>query len=237
MSTTRHRSFPPRLVRALSIFLGCLLFIVFVAIFLVFLTDLIVVVRNSQFSQSGVTAQGIVVGVSGPGSGGKCHLSYAVQFTDRAGHVHTATISPCDLSAPSLSVGESITILYLPDNPTAILVATQLNGPGVQITTGFVIGLGCFDLILLASGIFWLLKASGLGGRGRPRSRQRLAGNHVIFALPTAGGHAQSEQGEQQQPASPPSREESAAPQATQAALFEPQDEQEELPRNPGPLM
>src|SRR5579863_1452236 len=88
MSTKRHRSFLPRLVHALNLLLSCLLFIVFVVILITFLTDLIVVVRNSQFSQSGIATQGIVIGVSGPGTGGKCHQSYTVQFTDRVGHAH-----------------------------------------------------------------------------------------------------------------------------------------------------
>jgi hypothetical protein len=45
---------------------------------------------------------------------------FSVRFTDQTGRVHTSTIKQCVFSSFTASVGDSVAIVYLPDDPTVI---------------------------------------------------------------------------------------------------------------------
>src|ERR1700680_333931 len=69
---------------------------------------------------SGIPAQATIVGSQAVTCGGKpSHpgFNYTVQFTDRAGQVHLATLHGCNVTLPSAS---SFPIIYLVNDPNTI---------------------------------------------------------------------------------------------------------------------
>lgn len=85
--------------------------------------------------------------------------SYDIRFTDNKGQTQVGNISECDFNwTGALSVGDSVPILYDPDDPTTIAIQTSL-------TTRL--------LIHLAIGAVWFILGAGLvilGLRYRRRS-------------------------------------------------------------------
>lgn len=77
-------------------------------------------IENTGLLRQGVAAQGVVVGeqsISCGKSGTRNTVS--VQFTDRTGQTYTSIFSQCEYDIDA-SPGESITILYLPNDPGVI---------------------------------------------------------------------------------------------------------------------
>ena len=68
----------------------------------------------------GVAAQGVIVNeqATSCGRSGTKNI-FSVQFTDQTGQAHTSTISQCDYDL-NASPGDSVTIVYLSDDPTTI---------------------------------------------------------------------------------------------------------------------
>ena len=98
----------------------------------------------------GVAAQGVIVGEQSAncveGSGNE--NTFSVQFTDHTGQVNTSPISQCDYSGFNASPGDSVTIVYLPDNPDTIAPPDGLLAT-VQGEQFMAILLGLSTLILL----------------------------------------------------------------------------------------
>ena len=105
----------------------------------------------------GVTTQGVITDVATVNcmrrSGGMGQ-EFSVQFTDRAGQVHTSTISQCDYSGFNASAGNSVVIVYLPDDPTMIAPPDGLL-THVQFDLIVTILCGLITLILLP---LWIRK-------------------------------------------------------------------------------
>jgi uncharacterized protein DUF3592 len=92
----------------------------------------------------GVKTQGVITGV------GKaiCSLKstgqvFSVQFTDQTGQVHTSTISQCDYGGFNASPGSSVSIVYLPNDPSVIYPPDELmshfqSGLTVSILLGII---------------------------------------------------------------------------------------------------
>ena len=241
MSTTQKRSSVGCLRLSISLFSGCLLFLGFLFATFVFVVTLVVAVQSVLLPQRGIQTQATVVAV-GSTTCGKNHsagIIYTVQFTDQAGHLQTGTLS-CE-SLPTLSRGDSITIVYSPDNPTLIALPNEVGflpfaGVGVAILFGLI------ELALLLCCIFWVKHEKNiisplLPGRKRADSRQGRKAEQVISARPTAGIYVKDENWtlKQEQPEQPPLAPEPEAfqpAQASQLELFEvqTQNEQEEEP-------
>src|SRR5215472_14567761 len=102
----------------------------------------------------GVTAQGVIVGEQSAnceeGSGNE--KTFSVQFTDNTGQINTSPISQCDYGGFNASLEDSVTIVYLPDNPNTIAPPDGLLAT-VQGDLFMAILLGLGTLILLA---FWI---------------------------------------------------------------------------------
>src|ERR1700692_1182346 len=121
MSITQKRSSVGFLRRSVSLFVSCLLFCCFLIATLFFIISIVVAVQAIRLPASGIQTQATIVDVA-PTTCGKNHspgLTYTVQFTDQAGHVQTNTLT-CE-SLPTLSRGNSITIVYSPGNPLIAL--------------------------------------------------------------------------------------------------------------------
>src|SRR5438270_5935524 len=76
-----------------------------------------ITLSNTDFLRNGVAAQGVVTGmvsVSCRKSGTK--TGFTVKFTDRAGQIHTGIIDNCEYADFDASPGDSVDIVYLPDN-------------------------------------------------------------------------------------------------------------------------
>jgi hypothetical protein len=103
----------------------------------------------------GVVTQGVIVNeqaISCWRSGTK--NIFSIQFTDLTGQVSTSTISQCDYSGFHASSGDSITIVYLPDDPTTIAPPDGLHA-NVQGNLIATILCGLITLILLP---LWIRK-------------------------------------------------------------------------------
>src|ERR1700730_17352586 len=109
---------------------------------------------TTNLLRHGVTAQGAIVGKQtiSCGKTGTKNI-FSVQFTDRTGQGHTSTISQCSYSFDASS-GDSVTIVYLPNNPTQIAPPDQLMSM-VQFSLNSTIFSGLITLILLP---FWMRK-------------------------------------------------------------------------------
>ena len=197
MSTTQKRSSVGCLRLSISLFFGCLLFSGFLFATFVFVVTLVIAVQSVLLPQRGIQTQATVVAV-GSTTCGKNHsegIAYTVQFTDQAGHMQTGTLS-CE-SISTLSRGDSITIVYSPDNPTLITLPSEvgfLPVAGVGVTILF----GLIELALLLSCIFWVKHEKNiinplLPGRKRADSRQRRKAEQVspraVSTLKTKSGY------------------------------------------------
>ncbi len=115
-------------------------------------------VRNMLSSTSllwhGATTHGVITSVGTESCGRSTGPVYSVQFTDQTGQTQTSTISQCDYSYFTASPGDSVTIVYLPDDPTKIGLPNGLL-PHVQLDVYMSILLGLITLILLP---LWLRK-------------------------------------------------------------------------------
>ena len=102
----------------------------------------------------GVTTRGVIVNeqATNCGKSGTKNI-FSVQFTDQTSQAHTSTISQCDYDL-NASPGDSVTIVYLPDDPTTIAPPDGLlaNVQGDLILT---ILSGLITLILLP---LWIRK-------------------------------------------------------------------------------
>ena len=114
----------------------------------------------------GVTTQGVITDVGTFSCGDQGTLpgeAFSVRFTDRTGQVHTSTFQSCDWGSPNdyaapsnTSPGSSITIVYLPDDPTTIAPSNGLNTT-IQFHLFFVVSFSLIALVLLP---LWIRKQS-----------------------------------------------------------------------------
>ena len=103
----------------------------------------------------GVTTKGVITSVATQSCGRSgTLLVYSVQFTDQTGQTQTSTISQCDYSGFTASPGDSVTIVYLPDDPTQIAPPNGLLA-NVQLDVFMYVLLGLITLILL---LLWIRK-------------------------------------------------------------------------------
>ena len=236
MSTTQKRSSVGCLRLSISLFSGCLLFSGFLFATFVFVVTLVIAVQTVLLPQRGIQTQGTIVAV-GSTTCGKNHsegIIYTVQFTDQAGHIQTGTLS-CE-SVPTLSRGNSITIVYSPDNPTLIALPNEVGflpvaGVGVAILFGLV------ELALLLCCIFWVKHEKNiisplLPGRKRAASRQHREAEQANFARPRDGIYVKDEKWISEQdlpiPSLAPESEADQPSQASQLDLFESQTQNEQ---------
>ena len=105
----------------------------------------------------GVTTQGVITGVGTVSCGRSGTVQeFSVQFTDHTGQVDISTISQCEYSNFNASPRASVTIVYLPDDPTEIAPPDGLLA-NVQFELFISILLGLIMLILLP---LWIRKRS-----------------------------------------------------------------------------
>jgi Protein of unknown function (DUF3592) len=96
--------------------------------------------------RQGVTTQGVITGAEAVNCGGKTsrwRQKFSVEFTDRIGQGYTSTISQCHYEGFNAFPGDSVAIVYLPDNPTEIappdgLVSTVQNDLNGTILCGLI---------------------------------------------------------------------------------------------------
>ena len=111
---------------------------------------------NTSLLWHGVTTRGVIVAEQGITCGGRSQTerqSFSVQFTDQAGQTQVDTISQCDYDL-NASPGDSVAIVYLPDDPTVIAPPDGLIA-NVQGDLTFAILLGLITPVLLA---LWIRK-------------------------------------------------------------------------------
>jgi hypothetical protein len=125
---------------------------VLLLLLLYYLPDL---TRDLQLMRSSTVTRGTVVstGRCGGGEGGTSR-TYDVQFVDNEGQTQVENISSCDSYIGDLSVGDSIPILYAPDDPTVIAAQDrfaeqfQFDQSVVVGTVVFIIGMTLAILLL-----------------------------------------------------------------------------------------
>jgi Protein of unknown function (DUF3592) len=123
---------------------------------LVFLSGFgIKLLSSTSLLWHGVTTHGVITSV-GTESCGKSSTGpvYSVQFTDQTGLTQSSTISQCTYSDFTASPGDSVSIVYLPDDPTQIAPPNGLLAH-VQLDVFMSIFLGLITLILLP---LWIRK-------------------------------------------------------------------------------
>lgn len=101
----------------------------------------------------GVTTQGVIIAEQGITCGRSIteQQSFSVQFTDQAGQTQVGTISQCDYDL-NASPGDSVTIVYLPNNPIALPDGLLAN---IRFNLIYTILLGLITLVLLT---LWIRK-------------------------------------------------------------------------------
>jgi Protein of unknown function (DUF3592) len=122
---------------------GLLLFLFALGIFAIQLLS------DTSLLWHGVTTQGVIVDEQATSCwkrGTKNILSVA--FTDQTGLVHTRTISQCDYEGFNASPGDSVTIVYLPNDPTVFAPPDGLLDH-IQVDLILTILLGLITLFLL----------------------------------------------------------------------------------------
>jgi len=130
--------------------LGC--WLLFVPVFLaVGISEL---VSNSYLLQHGVTTQGVILSEGRDVCQQLGDKSFSVQFTDQSGHEHIGTISQCEHGDFNATIGESVTIVYDPNDPTTLEPLNSLKA-GTTIWPIYIIVVGLIMLILL---FFWIRK-------------------------------------------------------------------------------
>jgi hypothetical protein len=99
--------------------------------------------RDLNLRNSGAVAQGTIVGRKTDQScSDSGYTSYDVQFIDNKGQTRVENVSQCNNTIGDLSVGDSISLLYAPDDPTVIAAQNgftsqfQFDQSGVVDTVG-----------------------------------------------------------------------------------------------------
>ena len=85
-------------------------------------------ISAANTSSNGITTQGTVLSEQSI-SCGKSGIknSFSVQFTDQTGQTQTSTISQCDYADFNASIGDSVTIIYPPNDPTTIATPDEVH--------------------------------------------------------------------------------------------------------------
>ena len=146
--------------------LACLLILGFFVILLL---------SNTNLLRNGVTTQGVIVNYQAIycGKSGTKNI-FSVRFTDQTGQAHTSTISQCDNSDFNAYPGTSVTIVYLPDDPTMIATPDGLLYK-VRFDLIGIILCGLITLILLP---LWIRKRIRLASQqDQPEQNAIVAGD------------------------------------------------------------
>jgi len=224
MSTTQKRSSVGCFRLSISLFFSFLLFCCFLVATLFFVISLVIAVQEIRLPIGEKQTQATIVNVESVTCGKHSipGYTYTVQFTDQSGHVQTGTLSCEPIS--TLSRGSPITIVYNPNSPGLIARPDEAGAlPIAGVAVAFLFAL--IDLAMLVCFILWVRHEKNilgplLPGRKRAHSRQDREAGQVIFASPTAGSYVKNENWTPEQ----------EQPEASQLALFETQDTQEEKP-------
>ena len=128
----------------------------------VLLLSILQLVSNSTLLSQGVTTQAVVLseGTDFCGRPSSSQLatggveSFSVQFSDQSGQVHTGNISQCKYSGFNATTGESVTIVYDPNDPTTFAPLNSLKADA-PVAPIFIILSGLATLVLL---FFWIRK-------------------------------------------------------------------------------
>lgn len=135
MSTTRNKGCGYAVLVGITIIFTILLIFV-----------ILLFVPTASLLWSGISAQGTIVAAQSCQTGGKePGCNYTVQFTDRAGQVHLATLHGKDVTMPDTS---SFTIVYLANDPETIDLPSALP-MRFGLALGLVIFLALIDLPLI----------------------------------------------------------------------------------------
>jgi hypothetical protein len=106
----------------------------------------------------GVPTQGVIFNVQtfgcGSRSGSGSKKLFTVQFTDRSGQAHSSTIDQCTYSNFNASPGDTVTIVYLPNDPITIAPPGELLANAQFELIGTILS-GLITLILLP---LWIRK-------------------------------------------------------------------------------
>jgi hypothetical protein len=117
---------------------------------------------NTNLLSHGITSQGVILseGTDFCGRPSSSQLatggveSFSVRFSDQSGHEHTGNISQCKYSGFNATSGESVTIVYDPNDPTTFAPLNSLKA-GAPLVPIFIILSGLITLVLL---FFWIRK-------------------------------------------------------------------------------
>jgi len=128
----------------------------------VLLFSMLQLVSNSNLLSHGVTTQAVVLseGTDFCGRASSSQLatggvaSFSVQFSDQSGHEHSGNISQCEYSDFNASVGESVTIVYDPNDPGTFAPLNSLKA-STPLWPIFTTIIGLLTLVLL---LFWIRK-------------------------------------------------------------------------------
>ena len=126
--------------------------------------------RDLPLMNSGIVTRGIVVSIhsDGCGSENSDHFSYDVQFIDNKGQTRVENVSQCNNTIGDLSVGEAISLLYAPDDPTVIAAQDgftsqfQLDQIGVVGAVVALTGMILAILLIQLVGYLMVLRERGL---------------------------------------------------------------------------
>jgi hypothetical protein len=120
-----------------------------------FLGFAFVLLSSTNLLLHGNLTQGTVVAVKSSRCGKAHEQSVWVRFIAQSGHTYISTVNRCNaLTLYTASPGDSVPIVYLPDDPTMIALVGDLLQP--------VIGTILFGLILLILGISKALRKPSL---------------------------------------------------------------------------
>jgi hypothetical protein len=134
-----------------------------IASFLAFGYFTISLVSSTILLWQGMSTKGVITLIGTESCGrSRSGAVYSVQFTDQNGQVYESTISQCTYSGFSASVGDSVTIVYLPSNPSQIAPPNGLLA-NVQLDLFLSILLGLLTLILLP---LWIRKRRRMSSGG-----------------------------------------------------------------------
>jgi high-affinity Fe2+/Pb2+ permease len=116
---------------------------------------------NTNLLSNGITTQGVILSEGTDFCGHSSSQlatggveSFSVQFSDQSGHEHTGIISQCEYSGFNATTGESVTIVYDPNDPTTFAPLNSLKA-GAPLVPIFIILSGLITLVLL---FFWIRK-------------------------------------------------------------------------------
>ena len=137
----------------------------------------------------GVITQGVIAGVKTVSCGSRREgQGFSARFTDQTGQAHTSTFRSCDYGEPiNTSPGSSITIVYLPDDPTTI---ARSGGLLFSVWTRliFTILFGLLTLILLPLWIRKQIRKASLQRQEKQAAAERWRAMEEHLANPN-GAH------------------------------------------------